>query len=196
VCSGCHDQEIKRRSGPAIPSVSREIAAGKFLHEPVARGDCRSCHFAHFSSHASLLKSEYAASFYAEFSESTYELCFSCHDRRLALEERTNRTQFRDGDRNLHFLHVNRRKGRTCGVCHEPHAAQQPALLRESVAFGAGSWALPIRFERKATGGTCASGCHQELGYDNTSPPPAPKDKPLPKSGAPGVSPGNSGDGE
>jgi len=36
-------------------------------------------------------------------------------------------TNFRDGARNLHFLHVNKAvRGRTCRACHEVHASKQP----------------------------------------------------------------------
>lgn len=197
MCFTCHDRRLELPSGRTIASVRQEIDTARFVHEPVSRGDCGTCHLAHFSSHPTLLKGSYPADFYAEFSPATYALCFSCHDRRLATEERTNRTQFRDGDRNLHFLHVNRKKGRTCGVCHTAHASRQPAQVRESVSFGPSGWELPIRFQRNASGGTCSTGCHQEYSYDNTTPPPPPKEESLPgKPGPAAAPPATGGDGE
>jgi predicted CXXCH cytochrome family protein len=175
TCQACHDQEIERREGGKLANVAAELAAGKFRHGPVADGDCGACHRAHSSPHASLLDAPYRAEFYQSFSEDAYALCFSCHDKRIITDEKTTMTSFRDGERNLHWVHVSRDKGRSCGVCHEPHASLQDHLIRESVPFGPGGWKLPIRFEASAKGGTCAAGCHQSLSYDKSQPPGAEK---------------------
>ncbi len=63
-----------------------------------------------------LLVRVYSGTLYAPFSKNQYALCFGCHDQSLATQERTTIvTKFRNGETNLHFVHVNRdRKGRTC----------------------------------------------------------------------------------
>ena len=82
-------------------------------------------------------------------------------------------TDFRNGDRNLHHVHVNReRKGRTCRACHETHASSRDKHIRDSVPFGEGGWELPIGFERRANGGSCAPGCHTPYAYDRVDPVP------------------------
>jgi hypothetical protein len=86
-------------------------------------------------------------------------------------EATTTRTRFRDGDRNLHFVHTNREKGRACGICHTAHGSLLPRQMRAAVAFGPGGWELPIGFSLTPEGGTCLNGCHREIGYDNRQPP-------------------------
>jgi predicted CXXCH cytochrome family protein len=171
ACYKCHDEELTTPSGKKIANVKAEIDAAKFKHGPVAKGECRGCHLSHSSPYRKLLSKKFTDKMYAEFAEPSFALCFSCHDKRVVTDERTALTSFRDGDRNLHHLHVNRKKGRTCGVCHEAHGSSQEGLIRESVPFGPGGWKLPIRFKKTPKGGTCASGCHQPLSYDNTKPP-------------------------
>jgi len=136
-------------------------------HGPVREGKCTACHDPHVSEHAHLLVREYAAGFYARFSPQQYALCFGCHGAdRVLNESGTAVTGFRDGDRNLHRLHVNREKGRTCLVCHEVHASSRPFHMRESVPFSDSEWMLFINYERTAGGGSCAPGCHAAKSYE------------------------------
>ena len=76
---------------------------------------------------------------------------------------------FRDGDLNLHWVHVNREKGRTCRACHEVHASSNPFHIRDSVPFGRDKWELPINYEINDTGGSCAPGCHSAQIYSRES---------------------------
>ena len=100
--------------------------------------------------------------------ENDGSLCFQCHESTLVLEERTTTlTNFRDGDRNLHYLHVNSEKGRSCRACHEVHASNLPFHMRVSVPYGESDWLLPINFAKTETGGTCTPGCHQTAAYAN-----------------------------
>ena len=79
----------------------------------------------------------------------------------------TTLTDFRTGDLNLHYVHVNRKKkGRSCRACHETHAASKEKQIRDSVPFGPGGWELPIGFEKTNSGGSCAPGCHRPYAYD------------------------------
>jgi predicted CXXCH cytochrome family protein len=139
-------------------------------HGPIREGDCAGCHLAHGSTQQHLLAKPYSSDFYQPFEEEKYELCFSCHDRQLVLlPNTTGLTGFRNGDRNLHFLHVNKPdKGRNCRACHSTHSSTLPMHIRESVPYG--SWELPIGFTKTATGGACASACHKEYRYDRENP--------------------------
>jgi len=73
---------------------------------------------------------------------------------------------FKDGQRNLHFVHVNKKvKGRTCRACHEVHASKHPDHTSDTVPFGAGGWEYKLNFEKTATGGQCLPGCHERKEY-------------------------------
>jgi predicted CXXCH cytochrome family protein len=170
LCVSCHDQPVKTPKGATIPSFTDQIKDKKFLHGPVAQKECSGCHAVHGSNHFRLLVKDYPQSFYAPFSPDKYALCFSCHPQNLVLVERTSDlTDFRNGDLNLHYVHVNKaRMGRTCRACHATHASDLPKHIRESVPYGV--WNLPIQFEKTDTGGGCRPGCHQPLRYDRKSP--------------------------
>ena len=74
-------------------------------------------------------------------------------------------TNFRDGNWNLHYLHVNKaRRGRTCRACHELHASPDPLHIRERIQYG--KWLMPIHFEKTEMGGSCHPGCHSIKLYD------------------------------
>ena len=75
---------------------------------------------------------------------------------------------FRNGERNLHFLHVNREKGRSCRACHDEHASNQPKHIRESVPFG--RWTMHTQYTKTETGGGCTTGCHRPYSYDRDNP--------------------------
>ena len=77
-------------------------------------------------------------------------------------------TGFRNGDANLHYLHVNREKGRSCRACHDEHASDQPKHIRESVPFG--RWVMRTQYTKTDTGGGCMTGCHTPYKYDRESP--------------------------
>ncbi len=169
LCLGCHNREIVKKGGKkAVANIAKELKSAKFKHGPVQTGDCQSCHFSHSSSFAKLLQDFYPTEFYKEFKVSNYAHCFHCHEDTLVLaEQTTSMTNFRQGDRNLHYLHVNREKGRTCRVCHEIHGGNFPKLIRKEVLFGSIRWPLPIGFQKTETGGTCSPGCHKSASYDN-----------------------------
>ena len=102
--------------------------------------------------------------------ESDYKLCFTCHSEDLVLTKETHDlTNFRNGDLNLHYLHVNKsRRGRTCRSCHATHASNLPNHIRKSVPYG--MWELPIQFEKTETGGGCKPGCHLSFTYNREKP--------------------------
>lgn len=168
VCLSCHDESIELASGASLPNMMELIEESMFVHEPAAYGDCSACHAPHFSAQQSLLRTNYPDRDYAEFDSETYAMCIECHDPILVEQEFTTITGFREGDQNLHHVHIHREKGISCMICHQPHAGQLPKLMREGVAFGPGGWDLPIGFIQTKTGGSCMTGCHEQRWYDNT----------------------------
>jgi len=166
LCLRCHDQEIVSYDAGKLTDMARLFRQNPVLHGPVARGQCSACHEPHVSSSARLLVEPYPPEFYAPFSEDRYKLCFHCHLRELAVEPETALTRFRDGERNLHFVHVNKPdRGRSCRVCHEVHASRRPFHMREWVPFGPREWKLEIGHAPNEDGGSCAPGCHATKQY-------------------------------
>ena len=163
LCLACHDRSYPGEGGKALVDVAAELKAFPQQHGPIREKNCEGCHDPHASNHFRLLVQDYPARFYAPFAEGNYALCFECHSRELVRDERTKATEFRDGERNLHYLHVNRTKGRTCRACHAVHASDRPHHLRETTPFG--RWELPVGYRREEGGGTCATGCHVEVSY-------------------------------
>jgi len=155
------------------------------LHGDVAEQKCTSCHAVHGSFFKHLLNGPYSTDFFNDFDEKQYALCFQCHKIDLLLHANTSyNTNFRDGQKNLHFVHVNRRnRGRSCKLCHVIHSGRQPKLMAEKVSFG--DWEMPVNFIISASGGQCSPGCHAPAAYDRNrlptpglsskSPPPEPE---------------------
>jgi predicted CXXCH cytochrome family protein len=170
VCLSCHDKQIMAGSAQ-LSDMRKLLAESQDHHGPIRDQNCAGCHQPHGSAHFRLLKSEYPKEFYAPFRAENFALCFGCHDASLPRDERTTTlTHFRNSDRNLHFVHVNKlNKGRTCRSCHETHASTAPNHIRKSVPFG--SWELPINFTKTANGGSCAPGCHAPMTYDRSASP-------------------------
>ncbi|MFQ5479123.1 MAG: cytochrome c3 family protein [Candidatus Binatia bacterium] len=169
LCLGCHDKPLD--SGDSVlKDMKGWLSSNKEWHEPLREQSCTGCHLPHGGNHFRLLKGEFPAQFYSGFAPERYELCFSCHPAEVFTEATTRElTGFRDGARNLHFLHVNKSKrGRTCRACHEVHAASEPFHIRATVPYG--TWMLPINFKKEATGGSCHPGCHSLKTYDREKP--------------------------
>jgi predicted CXXCH cytochrome family protein len=165
ICLKCHDKTVKTDK-QEFADIKQLLAANRHPHGPIQNRDCSACHNPHSSPYFRLLTDRYPEDFYAPFFTSNYDLCFRCHEATLATEEHTTgATEFRDGDRNLHFVHVNRTShGRTCRSCHEVHASANPQLIGATVSFG--TWKLPVKFEKTDNGGSCTPGCHALQKYD------------------------------
>ena len=170
LCMTCHDKPVAISKDEVLPAFTDQIKDKKFLHGPVAENNCSGCHITHGSEYFRLLAKEYPPQFYAPFSKENYALCFSCHPESVVLtRETSDLTDFRNGNLNLHYVHVNKSdRGRTCRSCHATHASNLPKHIRESVPYGV--WNLPIQFEKTATGGGCRPGCHLPYTYDRQSP--------------------------
>jgi predicted CXXCH cytochrome family protein len=165
-CMKCHDKPVKDENRE-IAGMQELLATNPFPHGPIQSRNCSSCHNPHGSRYFRLLTNQYPQDFYVPFFVSNYDLCFRCHDAALATEEKTtDKTEFRDGDRNLHFVHVNRTShGRNCRSCHEVHASKNPEHIGTTVPFG--DWDLPVKFEKSENGGSCSPGCHAVQKYSH-----------------------------
>jgi predicted CXXCH cytochrome family protein len=171
LCVSCHSVDgLKDESGRALTNFKKWLEENKEVHAPVAAKDCSSCHVPHGSGHFRLLVADYPAEFYAPYDPKNYELCFACHNSEVAKNaETTTLTGFRDGARNLHFVHVNKSdRGRTCRACHEVHASKQPHQIRDGVPYGSKGWMLKVGFTPRENGGSCSRTCHDTKDYDRT----------------------------
>jgi len=167
LCLRCHSRAVPCPDGRSIPSAVGFTGTAPHQHRPVREGRCTACHDPHGSGHEYLLVRDYPQGLYAPFAAERYALCLGCHDAKKFLSAQgTAVTGFRDGEKNLHAVHVNKEKGRTCSVCHDVHASKQPFRIRDRVPFGDSNWSLPINFEKTRDGGSCAPGCHSEESYD------------------------------
>lgn len=174
LCLSCHSRDgISDGRGGILTNFRKLLAENKVWHEPVKAKDCSACHRTHGSDVFRLLVADYPRSFYAPYDPKNYALCFGCHNDKVVSEpETTTLTGFRDGSRNLHFLHVNKaERGRTCRACHEVHASNQDHQIRDGVPFGPRGWILKLNYTKTATGGSCARTCHDTRSYANRAVP-------------------------
>ena len=169
TCLGCHGRDNLGK--PALRNIQKELAGKKYLHGPIQKGECKACHDPHGSNFFRLLRAEYPSALYVPYKTGLYDACLGCHEKNLLrYADTTIYTKFRNGNRNLHFVHVaNERKGRTCRVCHEPHASDGEKLISTAGAkFG--DWKIPVNFKITPTGGSCEPGCHRAFKYDRNQP--------------------------
>jgi predicted CXXCH cytochrome family protein len=165
TCLSCHDKD--NLGTPPLRNIKKDLAEKKFLHGPIKKGECVPCHDPHGSDNFRMLRGNYPAELYVPYKEGIYSACLSCHEKNLLrFPETTIYTKFRNGKRNLHYVHVvNSRKSRTCRVCHQVHASSGDKLIdKESMKFGV--WDIPINLKTSESGGRCAPGCHQAFVYD------------------------------
>jgi predicted CXXCH cytochrome family protein len=197
-CATCHSPHASDNAKLLlVPEKDTCLACHKAIvtsamttvHAPVRDGHCTACHDPHGGENTKLLVAEFPSGPYAPYTDQEFALCFTCHKREMLQYPDTSfATGFRDGERNLHYLHVNnKQKGRSCTLCHNVHGGANPKLIADSVPFG--KWNLPLKFVKTETGGSCAPGCHKPRSYDRKSPgqkPEAgkPAAKPAPKSPA------------
>jgi predicted CXXCH cytochrome family protein len=192
MCLSCHNKAITvepddKTSVPSaspriLPDMAAMFKANPVLHGPIREDACSACHRPHAGERRNMLVKEYPPQFYAPFTIERYALCFSCHRAELVLDPRgMGLTRFRKEEVNLHWLHVNRKKGRTCRTCHEVHASRHPFHIRDAVPFGASGWMLELHYKQTPTGGSCSPGCHDTRVYDHGQQPAAkPKGNPKP----------------
>jgi hypothetical protein len=99
---------------------------------------------------SSLLSDNYPSGAYEKYQRENYGLCWKCHDSALVeASQTTTATKFRNGDVNLHQVHVQKfKRGRACHLCHTPPCGgaatppqgdDQVRLLGREVRFPANS---------------------------------------------------------
>ncbi len=179
ACASCHSphaaeaEKLLPKSGKDLClTCHTDIIKKEYtvLHGPIRDGKCLPCHDPHASPNDKLLIKPFSMEMYVPYTDKEYELCFSCHNRDMLLYPETSfATGFRNGDKNLHYVHVNRKdKGRSCIICHNIHGGTLPKMI--AIKTGFGNWQLPIRFTKTENGGSCAPGCHKPLVYDRKTP--------------------------
>jgi predicted CXXCH cytochrome family protein len=193
-CTGCHnphagDDRLRLRENPedlcftCHKDKKDEIANYTVKHQPSIDGKCTECHSPHASSKKYQLLDEIDFLCYTchedegvwkamEFQHGPVAQgnCTACHnplchkEAMITVEQTETVTSFRNGEVNLHSLHVKQKKGRTCRACHEIHASDIEHHMREEFQFG--QMNIPMYYFKTSTGGRCIPGCHKERGYD------------------------------
>ncbi len=165
LCYSCHNKEYKSEER-TLNNIYEIVTESKYAHEAVASGECTNCHFSHSSNNFYLLNASFPFGSYAEgVHPENFSQCFQCHDSEaLTLEKTTTATNFRDGNINMHYLHISKNKGRNCILCHNSHGANKQHLIAKTVKFG--TWQMPLNYKVIENGGSCAPGCHSKLKYD------------------------------
>jgi predicted CXXCH cytochrome family protein len=169
LCVSCHSKDrMLAGDGKPMTNYKSWLDSNKVWHEPVKAKDCSACHRTHGGNNFRLLVATYPPTFYAAYDKKVYALCYGCHnDKVVSVAETTTLTGFRDGSRNLHYVHVHKERGRTCRACHEVHASKQAHHIREGVPYGPKGYVLKINYTRLPTGGSCAKTCHDTKSYNN-----------------------------
>ncbi len=167
VCLGCHSKPVEANDGRKIPSMTASVLDARFEHGPVQARDCTSCHDVHGSQHAHLLREASPNEMKGAFDKKYFSLCFSCHTSELVTEKTTRiSTQFRQGDRNLHSLHLEKQgHGNTCMTCHAIHGSNQGRHISRSIFYPGSTWKMRLDYTPSPSGGTCLTDCHEEIPY-------------------------------
>ncbi|MDX2431828.1 MAG: cytochrome c3 family protein [Bacteroides sp.] len=163
LCLSCHNKSYESDSSLTI-NIGRLVKGKMIPHSAIEGGGCLVCHRSHGSENQNFLVVLYPVDDYISVSTEGFGLCFQCHDTDLLEAEETEwGTNFRNGNQNLHWLHINGNKGRNCRMCHNLHGSEQKFLMEEQVAFG--DWEMKMNFIPEEQGGSCLSGCHSKLSY-------------------------------
>ncbi len=166
LCIKCHNQTLTRdEDGKKLLNIGKHLKENPDWHGPILAGDCAACHNPHGTNYHRMLKQPFPEKFYTSFDPKKY-ICFQCHEiEKFTDQFTTTSTNFRNGDKNIHFVHVNREKGITCRACHDFHATKDyPHHIAKTTSFGISK--LPLRYIETPNGGSCAPVCHVRRGYD------------------------------
>jgi len=163
LCLSCHNRDYQSDTTETV-NIRRLVRGQAIVHSAIEGGGCTVCHQAHGSEYRALLNTPYPADDYLPAMTENFELCFMCHDTDIIDAEETEwATNFRNGTRNLHQLHINGEKGRNCRMCHNLHGSPQKYLVEDAVGFG--NWEMQMNFVPNENGGSCFPGCHGKLAY-------------------------------
>ena len=160
LCIQCHQKTIWKEF-----KNKEQVEKNLNIHGAIEMGGCYACHKAHSTDINSLLTAKYPSGLYAPAIKENFAMCFECHDGDLITNSTNNKhvTGFRNGNQNLHFLHINGEKGRNCNNCHDTHSSINDHLILKNVMFG--NWEMPLKYKSTENGGSCTPGCHGETIY-------------------------------
>ena len=161
LCLSCHNKAVKEDGTPAINF--EKLMKSKTLHPPFE--DCeKTCHNPHAGTDRRMLNTTFLSNSYVAVVSDSFALCWECHGADMIEKPKTKgATNFRNGEDNLHWVHVNGAKGRSCMMCHSPHATDNLHLIRDNVRFG--SWSFRMNYKANENGGSCLPSCHAERSY-------------------------------
>lgn len=165
MCFKCHNKTIVAKQR-VIGNIKSELTKNQYIHGEITKNGCSGCHDPHASSYSDLLKAGYNSfsNYIDPNAKDDIGLCLRCHDPELVRSQKTSSsTGFRNKEENLHFVHVNKEKGRNCINCHGIHSAPNPSLLVNSVKFG--QWEMPMVYTKNSNGGSCITSCHVQKSY-------------------------------
>lgn len=163
LCLSCHNKTYKSETG-TTENIKRLIENSANIHGIIDLDGCLPCHKPHSSESSSLLKASYPDRPYTYGNKDDYSLCFDCHDSALLTDEQTkDATSFRNGEKNLHYIHLKSPKSRSCSNCHNIHASVNEHLIDSKTTFN--KWDMPLNFTGSSSGGSCRTGCHGERSY-------------------------------
>ncbi len=161
LCLSCHNKSVKEDGTPAINF--EKLMKGKTLHPPF-EGCEKVCHNPHASSDRRLLDDPFPKNNYLSVASDSFALCWECHGSDMIEKPKSKgATSFRNGDQNLHWVHVHGDKGRSCMMCHNPHSTENLHLIRTDVKFG--NWSFKMNYVPNENGGSCLPSCHQQRSY-------------------------------
>ena len=163
LCFSCH-RKMNVINIPAKQNIETKMVFDKYVHPP-AKESCSQCHNPHVSDNDYLLQEVFLDDSYVSGKIESVAQCFQCHKSEIIKSiSGSGRTKFRNGDKNLHYLHFTKKKGRNCVSCHDVHSSNNQHLIADKILFG--NWNMPLNFKISKTGGSCLPGCHKKKVYD------------------------------
>ena len=166
-CLPCHEVQ---REWKTMLRLQKGHEGEVYFHAPYSDNQCSACH----NPEEDTFKYPFDTSEYVRYSKSSYDLCWTCHEKEhiLGREDESN-TQFRHGELNLHTVHVVRDRGVNCVNCHDPHASITKYLVDpcrmdpgEGRRFPC-EWGSAIEYNDN--GGRCSTVCHRDYSYSRNA---------------------------